>query len=393
MGDDAYGWIYSALTTIHRAGWFRQVRTTDGPGTVIEVEGQRLINFASNDYLGFASDIRLKQAAIQAIEQYGTGATGSRLVTGDRPLHRELERSIATFKGTEDALVFSSGYAANLGAIGSLVGKRDLVLGDRYNHASLKAGARLSGAHSLEYDHCSLENLKDILAIERSRFQRCLILTDTVFSMDGDLCPLVEILDLAEQFEAMVLVDEAHGTGVFGTGGGGCVEHLGCRGRTLVQMGSLSKAIGAMGGYVAGSKSMIDFLRNRASSWIYSTGLSPADTGAALAGVKLIETEPDRRSQLWKNLGFLQTSLDQMPHLKRIPSSSPIVCLGFGTVQLAMNASYSLKDGGIFAPAIRPPTVPTSRVRLTVMATHSQAQLEQLVEALDQLGDCSGAAK
>jgi 8-amino-7-oxononanoate synthase len=393
MGDDAYGWIDRALTTIHRAGWFRQVRTIDGPGTVIEVEGQRLINFASNDYLGFASDSRLKQAAIQAIEQYGTGATGSRLVTGERPLHRELERAIATLKGTEDALVFSSGYAANLGAIGSLVGKRDLVLGDRYNHASLKAGAQVSGAHYIEYDHCSLEHLKTILSIERSRFQRCLIVTDTVFSMDGDLCPLVEILDLAEQFEAMVLVDEAHATGVFGAGGGGCVEYLGCRGRALVQMGTLSKAIGAMGGYVAGSKSMIDFLRNRASSWIYSTGLSPADTGAALAGVKLIETEPDRRSRLWENLVFLRTALRQMNHLKRLPSASPIVCLGFDSVKLAINASDRLKDGGIFAPAIRPPTVPTSRVRLTVMATHSRAQLERLVGVLDQLGDRPGAAK
>jgi 8-amino-7-oxononanoate synthase len=388
MGD-AYGWIDSALTTIHRAGWFRQVRTINGPGTVIEVEGERLINFASNDYLGFASDIRLKQAAIQAIEQYGTGATGSRLITGERALHRELERSIAALKGTEDALVFSSGYVANLGAIGSLVGKRDLVLGDRYNHASLKAGAQVSGAFYLEYDHCSLENLKNILAIERSRFQRCLIVTDTVFSMDGDICPLVEILDLAEQLEAMVLVDEAHGTGVFGQGGGGCVEHLGCRGRALVQVGTLSKAIGSMGGYVAGSKPMIDFLRNRAASWIYSTGLSPADTGAALAGVGLIQAEPDRRSQLWENLGFLQASLDQMPHLNRIPSASPIVCLGFDNAKSAMAASYSLKRGGIFAPAIRPPTVPTSRVRLTIMATHSRAQLEQLIEVLAQLGDRS----
>jgi 8-amino-7-oxononanoate synthase len=388
MGD-AYGWIDRALTTIHRAGWFRQVRTIDGPGTVIDVEGQRLINFASNDYLGLASDTRLKQAAIQAIEHYGTGATGSRLVTGERPLHRELELALATLKGTEDALVFSSGYAANLGAIGSLVGRRDLVLGDRYNHASLKAGAQVSGASYLEYDHCSLKNLKNILAIERSRFQRCLILTDTVFSMDGDICPLMEILDLAEQFEAMVLVDEAHGTGVFGAGGGGCVEHLGCRGRTLIQMGTLSKAIGAMGGYVAGSKSMVDFLRNRAASWIYSTGLSPADTGAALVGVKLIQTEPERRSQLWENLGFLQTALHQMPHLNCIPSASPIVCLGFENVKSAMAASSSLKEGGIFAPAIRPPTVPTSRIRLTVMATHSRAQLEQLVEALNQLGDRS----
>jgi 8-amino-7-oxononanoate synthase len=386
MGAE-YGWIDGALTTLQRAGWFRQVRTIDGPGPVIEVEGQRLINFASNDYLGLASDPRLKQAAIQAIERYGTGATGSRLITGQRPIHRELERALAALKGTEDALVFSSGYAANLGAVGSLVGKRDIVLGDRYNHASLKAGAQVSGAQYLEYDHCSVENLRHILAIQRSRFQRCLILTDTVFSMDGDICPLVEILDLAEEFEAMVLVDEAHGTGVFGQGGGGCVEHLGCRGRTLVQMGTLSKAIGAMGGYVAGTQPMIDFLRNRAASWIYSTGLSPADSGAALAGVTLIQTEPDRRAQLWKNLGFLQTALDRMPHLKRIPSASPIICLGFDAVATALDVSDRLKAGGIFAPAIRPPTVPTSRVRLTVMATHHQPQLEQLIEVLAQLAD------
>lgn len=379
---DVYGWIDRALTTIHRAGWFRQVRTIAAPGTVIEVEGQRLINFSSNDYLGLADDPRLKQAAIRAIEQYGTGATGSRLVTGERPIHRELELALADLKGTEDALVFSSGYGANVGAVGALVGRRDLILGDRYNHASLKAGAKISGASYREYQHCCLADLARTLTAERSQFQRCLILTDSVFSMDGDICPLGEILDLAEQYEAMVLVDEAHGTGVFGAGGGGCVEQLGCRGRSLVQMGTLSKAIGAMGGYVAGTKPLIDFLRNRASSWIYSTGLSPADTGAALAGVQIIQSEPERRSQLWKNITWVKTALQACPEIKLLPSQSPILCLGLDHVESALAMSDRLKAGGIFAPAIRPPTVPTSRVRLTIMATHTQAQLEQLVEVL-----------
>jgi 8-amino-7-oxononanoate synthase len=375
-----YDWIEQSLETINRAGWHRSTRTISGTsGSTITVDGQTLINFASNDYLGLASDSRLIAAAVAATQKYGTGSTGSRLITGHRDLHRDLENAIATLKQTEDALVFSSGYTANLGTIAALVGKRDLILTDQYNHSSLRNGAIVSGARVLEYPHNDLAHLRDLLIAHRSQHQRCLITTDSVFSMDGDLCLLPQLLDLANQFDAMLLVDEAHATGVLGKTGGGCVEHFGCTGRPIVQMGTLSKALGSMGGYIAGSASLIDFLRNRASSWIYTTGLSPADTAAALKAIEVIQMEPDRRDRLWANVDYFKQQIDD---LARLPSESSIVCISLPDVETALVWSQRLQTAGIFAPAIRPPTVPSSRIRLTFMATHTRAQIDQLVEAI-----------
>jgi 8-amino-7-oxononanoate synthase len=383
MKPSPYDWIGQSLQTIHRAGWHRQTRSITGmSGPTINVNGQTLLNFASNDYLGLASDERLIEAAINATRQYGTGSTGSRLITGHRDLHDQLEQAIADLKQTEDALVFSSGYSANLGAIAALVGKRDLILTDQYNHSSLRNGAIVSGATIVEYQHCDLADLAAKLVQQRESFQRCLIITDSVFSMDGDLCPLPEILDLADRYDAMVLVDEAHGTGVLGSRGAGGVEYFGCTGRPIVQMGTLSKAIGSLGGYIAGSKVVIDFLRNRAPSWIYTTGLSPADTAAALAAIEVIQTEPDRRQKLWENITYFKQQIAQVENLELLPSDSAIVCLPLPDVQKALDFSQKLQDAGIFALAIRPPTVPTSRIRLTFMAMHTKAHVDRLIQAL-----------
>jgi 8-amino-7-oxononanoate synthase len=386
MATDPYAWIQPALETIHRADWYRTVRTIAGrAGAVVQLDGQEVINFGSNDYLGLAGDDRLIQAAIAATQEYGTGSTGSRLLTGHRPLHTELEQAIAELKQTEAALVFSSGYLANLGTINALAGPRDLVLSDQYNHASLKNGAILSRATVQDYNHCDLTHLQELLQ-QRSVYRRCLILTDSVFSMDGDLCPLPALLDLAAEFGCMVLVDEAHATGVLGSNGAGGVEHWGCTGRSLIQMGTLSKAIGSLGGYVAGSTALIDFLRNRASSWIYTTGLSPADTAAALAAVQIIQQEPDRRSRLWQNVVYLKQSLHQVSthNLKLLPSESPIVCLQAESAAIVLQISQNLRRSGFLIPAIRPPTVPTSRLRLTVMATHDLAHFHKLSAALQE---------
>jgi 8-amino-7-oxononanoate synthase len=378
-----YDWIDVSLNTLDRAGWHRHTRTITGlPGPTITIDGQELINFASNDYLGLASDDRLIQAAIQATQTHGTGTTGSRLITGHRQLHQDLEDAIAQLKQTADALVFSSGYAANLGAIAALVGKRDLILTDQYNHSSLRSGAIVSGATIVEYRHCDCHDLANRLQQHRQSHQRCLILTDSVFSMDGDLAPLPAILDLADRSEAMVLVDEAHATGVLGRRGAGGVEHLGCTGRPIVQMGTLSKAIGSMGGYVAGAANVIDFLRQRAPSWIYTTGLSPADTAAATAAIALINTEPDRRDRLWDNIRYCHQQLAQIPALPYLPTDSAIVCIAMPDVPTALAVSQQLQDGGIFALAIRPPTVPTSRIRLTLMATHTHDQIDRLAAIL-----------
>lgn len=384
MQTDPYAWLEQSLTTIHRADWYRSVQTIQSrPGAVVQLEGHPVINFASNDYLGLAGDDRLIQAAIAATQEFGTGSTGSRLLSGHRELHRQLELAIASLKQTEDALIFSSGYLANLGAIAALVGKRDLILSDQYNHSSIKNGAILSGATIIEYVHCDVKALKSQLSQQRERFRRCLILTDSVFSMDGDLCPLPALLDLAEQFSCMLLVDEAHATGVLGATGAGCVEHFGCTGRQVVQVGTLSKALGSLGGYVAGTEALIDFLRNRAPSWIYTTALSPANTAAALAAINIVQQEPERRNQLWRNVDYLKHLITQhLPNLKLLPSESPILCFQLESAADALTAGYQLKAAGIFAPAIRPPTVPTSRIRISVMATHEPAHLEQLLSAL-----------
>ncbi|MBW4537844.1 MAG: 8-amino-7-oxononanoate synthase [Myxacorys chilensis ATA2-1-KO14] len=385
MTTNPYSWIEQSLDTIHQAGWYRSTNTISGrPGATIEIDGRPYLNFASNDYLGLAGDDRLIAAAIAATQDHGTGSTGSRLLTGHRELHRALERAIATLKQTEDALVFSSGYLANIGAIASLLGKRDLVLADQYNHSSLRTGAIVSGATILDYAHCNIEDLKNKLAQQRQGFQRCLILTDSIFSMDGDLCPLPEILNLADQFECMVLIDEAHATGVMGETGAGCVEHFGCTGRKIVQMGTLSKALGSLGGYIAGSAPLIDFLRNRAPSWIYTTGLSPADTAAALEAIRIVRHEPHRRQHLWNLVTRLKAVLQQTG-LKVLPSESPILCVQFPNVKSALETSQALKEQGIFAPAIRPPTVPTSRIRFTAMATHEPEQIHRLATAFGLL--------
>jgi 8-amino-7-oxononanoate synthase len=318
-----------------------------------------------------------------ATQQFGTGATGSRLTSGHKQLHQDLECSIARLKGTEAALVFSSGYLANLGTIAALVGKKDLILSDRSNHSSLKNGALLSGATVMEYQHADARDLQHHLQLHRSNYRRCLIVTDTVFSMDGDICPLPEIANSAIEHHAMLLVDEAHATGVFGATGAGIVEHYGCTAQQPIEIGTLSKAIGSLGGYVAGTAKTIEFLRNRCASWIYTTGLSPADAAAAIAAIDVINTTPQLRQQLWQNVAFLNQHITEcIPSLRPISSVSPIICLELSDAQTALTMGKKLKQAGIFAPAIRPPTVPTSRIRLSLMATHQQSQLEQLVSAL-----------
>ncbi len=386
MNPNPYAWIEKALDTVRRADWYRSPQSIESsPGPVVKLAGHWLINFASNDYLGLAGDERLIQAARAATQEFGTGTTGSRLVGGHRDLHRQLEQAIANLKQTEDALVFSSGYLANLGAIASVVGQRDLILSDKYNHSSLKNGATLSGATTLEYNHCHLEDLKAKLEQNRAKFRKCLIITDSVFSMDGDLCPLPELLALGEQFNCMVLVDEAHATGVFGAGGAGCAEHFGCTGLPLIQVGTLSKALGSLGGYVAGSAALIDFLRNRAASWIYTTALTPADTAAALEAVRIVQQEPERRVRLQQNIETFKYGAITNQQLPISNSVSPIFSLPLKDAATALTVSSKLKEMGIFAVAIRPPTVSVSRIRISLMATHELAHLQQLVEALAQV--------
>jgi 8-amino-7-oxononanoate synthase len=378
-----YSWIDDALATIHQAHWYRSPATIEQlAGSQMMVAGQPLINFAGNDYLSLATDERLKSAATQAINIYGTGSTGSRLVTGQRPLHQELEQSLARLHQTEAALVFSSGYLANLGTIAAVVGDRDLILSDKYNHSSLKNGAILSKAKVLEYQHCNMADLDAQLQEHRASFRRCLIVTDSVFSMDGDLCPLPEIVAVAREFGAMLLVDEAHAVGVLGAKGAGGIEQYALQQQDLIHVGTLSKALGSLGGYVAGTAVLIDFLRNRCPSWIYTTALSPADTAAAIAALQIMQNEPERRDRLWQNISYLLAGLVDLPIGRILPSQSAVICWELPSTAVALQVSAKLRVQGIFAPAIRLPTVPTSRIRMTVMADHSRQELDYLVSCV-----------
>jgi len=392
MSNSPYSWLSHSLETLHRAHWYRSVQTLEGlPGAIATLKSQQVLNFASNNYLGLAGDRRLIQAAQEALEQYGTGSTGSRLTSGHRDLHQQLERSIAQLKQTEDALVFSSGYLANLGAIAAVVGPRDLILSDEYNHSSLKNGAILSKATVLTYGHSNVEDLTEKLRTYRGDYRRSLIVTDSIFSMDGDRAPLPQYLDIAQTYDSMLLIDEAHATGVFGSTGAGLVEHFQLGKPELIQVGTLSKAIGSLGGYVAGSSVLIDYLRNRAPSWIYTTGLSPADTAAAQTAIEIIQTEPQHRKQLWQNIQYFQDLLARhCPQIAPIASESPIICLPLESPQHALDVSKFLKTQGIFAPAIRPPTVPTSRIRLSLMATHKREHLEALVDGIKRYSALDG---
>ncbi|AFY73878.1 8-amino-7-oxononanoate synthase [Synechococcus sp. PCC 7502] len=366
----SYDWIDAAIATIKKANWYRSPQTPQ----------PSMLMFASNNYLGLAQDQRLIDAAIAATQKYGAGATGSRLVSGHLEIHDQLEQAIAKLKGTESSLVFSSGYLANLGTISALVGARDLILADAYNHSCLKQGAILSGAKVIEYIHRNHENLCQQLKENRSHHRRCLIITDTVFSMDGDICPLKNIVDLAQEFECMVLVDEAHATGVFGDHGGGVVSALGVT-YPIIQVGTLSKALGSLGGYVAGSAKFIDYLKNRASTWIYTTGLSPGDTAAALKAVEIVQTEPQLRQNLWANVKLLKTALTET-EISILPTTSQILAITVGDTKKNLAISQYLNTQNIFAPAIRPPTVPTPRIRLTLMATHTSTEIQTLVSKL-----------
>jgi 8-amino-7-oxononanoate synthase len=371
-----YGWLPEAATALRRAGWQRTVQETSGRvGPVITLEGRTVLNFGSNNYLGLAGDERLIASAVAALRTYGTGSTGSRLLSGHLAIHRELEAALARWKGTEDALVFSSGYLANLGTISALVGSRDGIFEDSFNHSSLKSGALLSQATRLEYAHGSMPHLEALLQQHRHRFRRALILTDSVFSMDGDLAPLPELQQLAQSYGCMVLVDEAHGTGVLGSTGAGGVEHFGLSTDDLIQVGTLSKALASLGGYVCGSALLIDYLRHRARTWVYSTGLSAADAASALKAIQLSQAEPQRRLDLWARVTQLKKYF-QAEEL--FPSDSAILCWRVGSLEKTLQVAQAFQTAGIFAPAIRPPTVPTSRIRFSVMATHSAAMVSRL---------------
>ena len=379
-------YISDELEKIKKSGLYRKLNIVgSAQGTHLEINGKTYLNFCSNNYLGLANNPLVIKAVKDAVEKYGWGAGASRLVSGNMKLHEALEGEISRFKGKEASIVFPTGYMANIGTISSLVSKGDLVICDKLNHASIIDGCRLSGADFRVYPHCDIEKLENVL-MKSTKYSRKLIVTDTVFSMDGDLAPLPDIVRIARKCNAMVMVDEAHGTGVFGKRGGGVVEHFNLSEKVNIIMGTLSKAVGSLGGYVSGDADLINYLRNKARSFMYTTALPPAVCAASIAAIKLIRENPSLRTSLWNNVRYLKEKLELL-NFNVISSESPIIPILIGDAKKAVDVSKFLYKKGILIPAIRPPTVPakSSRLRLTVMSTHTRKDLERLLEVLSDV--------
>ena len=380
-------WIDAELDTLEQQGLRRRLLTRSSTQAArIVIDGRELLNFGSNDYLGLAADPRLANAVARAVAQEGWGSGASPLITGHASLHAELERRLAELEGTEAALLFPSGFAANMGTIAALAGPGDVVFTDRKNHASLLDGCRLSRADVRVYPHGDWQRLDDLLARTGHRHRRRLIVTDSLFSMDGDLAPLAELAQLAARHEAMLMIDEAHATGVFGASGRGVAEHLGVHDGVHVRVGTLSKALGCIGGFVAGSRSLIEWLVNRARPYVFSTAAPAAMAAAALAALDIVAREPERRRTLLAQAETLRNELAADGwNVGR--SASQIVPLIVGEPVWAVELSARLRDRGIFAPAIRPPTVPDGEacLRISLTAGHAPEMIAALRFALREL--------
>ena len=380
------GFIDTELQRLKESGLYRRLRRVDGAqDATLTLDGREVINFSSNNYLGIANHPALAAAAKAAIDRYGCGSGASRLISGNMALHEELEAKLAQFKNTEAALVFNSGFQANTGILATLVGEGDMIFSDALNHASIIDGCRLSRARTEVYQHGDLDQLSSQLKLAPSGARK-LIVSESIFSMDGDQAPLVGIVELAEKFGAMVMVDEAHATGIFGADGAGVVAKLGLVERVTVQMGTLGKALGGFGAYVAGSSGLRDLLINRCRSFIFTTALPPAVMAMALAAIDLIKQEPQRREALWANCRRLNQGFTKLGFALG-PSASPILPLMVGDAKKCMELCERLLERGVFAQGIRPPTVPpgTSRLRITLMATHTEEQIGRALKAFKVL--------
>ena len=360
----------------------RQIRIVESPpDTTITIEGRRFISMASNNYLGLANHPAVKRAAIDAIEQWGVGVGAARLITGTMTPHHQLEQDLAQFKQVEAVLIFGTGYTTNLGLIPALIDRDGLILADRHCHASLIEACRLAKARLRVFHHNDAGHLEKLLK-KREKARPTLVVTEGVFSMDGDLAPLPDLLTLCRQHEAALVIDDAHGTGVMGKNGRGTAEHFGVNPQDLIQMGTLSKAIGTGGGYVAGPASLKDYLINTSKAFIYTTAQPPAIAAAASAAIRIIQNEPTRRERLRTNRDVLHAALADLG-FQLTDTQSPILPIIVKSPERAVEMSQALYEAGVYVPAIRPPTVPkhSSRLRLTVSSEHTQEQLETVMNA------------
>ncbi len=389
---DKLAWITEEMTSLEQQGLRIRLRTIGSAvGAWMTVDGRRVLNMCTNDYLGLANHPALRAAAQAAIGEWGVGPAAVRSIAGTTALHAQLEKRLAEFKGVEDALYVQSGFCANQAAIAPLVGKEDVIFSDRLNHASIIDGCRLSSARIIPYEHCNVEDAERVIRENLPNYRRGLLISDGVFSMDGDMAPLDQLHAVAERYGVMTMVDDAHGEGVIGRGGRGIVDHFDLRGKFDVEVGTLSKAFGVVGGVIAGKKVIVDYVRQKARPFLFSSAVTPADTAACLAAVDLLEASTALVERLWNNARFFKGEMQRLG-FDTGRSQTPITPIMLGEAPLAQQFSRTLFERGLFAMAIGFPTVPRGQARIRVMisASHTEDDLAQALEIFGAVGKSLG---
>jgi glycine C-acetyltransferase len=393
--DDKLSFITEEMENLRQQGLLITIRTIGSAvGPYMIVDGKRVLNLCTNNYLGLANNPQMVAAAKKAVDDFGVGPTAVRSIAGTITLHVELERRLAKFKGVEDALYVQSGFCANQAAIPPLVGREDVIFSDRLNHASIIDGCRLAGAKIVVYEHCDPASAEQVIKENLPQFRRGMLITDGVFSMDGDVAPLDKLYAVAEKYGVLTMVDDAHGEGVLGRGGRGIVDHFGLHGKIDVEIGTMSKAFGVVGGCIAGKKLIIDYLRQRARPFLFSSAVTPADTAACLAAVDLLEQSTELVDRLWANTTYFKTEMKRLG-FDTGKSTTPITPVMLGEAPLAMQFSRRLFEEGVFAMAMGFPTVPRGQARIRVMlsASLSPDDLDRGLAAFAMVGKELGVIK
>jgi glycine C-acetyltransferase len=381
-------WIEKELQSLKDAGLYNRIRTLSSPqGAWLIVDGKRVLNFCSNNYLGLANHPRILQAAKQAMDVYGLGPAAVRSIAGTMDLHVRLEERMAAFKGVEAAITFQSGFNANVAVIPALVGKEDAIFSDELNHASIIDGCRLSGARIIRYAHCDPDDLERTLKAERANYPKAMVITDGVFSMDGDVAPLDRIYEVVQKYDAILMVDDAHGEGVLGRGGRGIVDHFDLHGKVDIEVGTMSKAFGVVGGVAAGNPVVVEWLRQRGRPFLFSSAMTVPDVAACLAALDVLEESTELVDRLWENTRYFKAEMKAIG-FDIGNSVTPITPVMLGEAPLAQEFSRELFEAGVFAMAIGFPTVPRSKARIRVMisASHSKEDLNRGLEAFSAVG-------
>jgi glycine C-acetyltransferase len=381
-------WLKQEIDGLKEQGLYNRIRTIgSAQGAWLTVDGKHVLNFCSNNYLGLANHPKIVEAARETTNKYGVGPAAVRSIAGTMDLHVQLEQRLAKFKGAEDVITFQSGFTANLGTISALVGKEDVIFSDRLNHASIIDGSRLSGAKIIPYEHNDPGALEDAIKDNASNFRRALIVTDGVFSMDGDIAPLPDLVEVAKRYDILFMVDDAHGEGVLGKGGRGIVDHFGLHGEVDIEVGTMSKAFGVVGGMVAGDKVIVEWLRQRGRPFLFSSAVTAPDAAACLAAVDLLEESTELVDKLWSNAKYFKAEMKKLGFDTGV-SETPITPVMLGEAPLAQQFSRELFEEGVFAMAIGFPTVAKGKARIRVMisAAHDNDDLGKGLEAFTKVG-------